>query len=152
MPLKPIESQILTVLQAGRALTVRWDCGGDESFVYTEVDGAEQPFDFQNQTTDFAFGMDRYLTDLLELPSAGEFEMRGTGRIFQEGAAVVIDYQSEAFADDSWMADLSDEQLEEMGYTRPAPPDPAAADDVSYPPDPSMSDEYSGRRVLFQVS
>ena len=152
MALKPLETRMLALLQAGRTLTVRWDCGNDESFVYTAVDGVEQSFNY-NAPGDLAAEMDPYLTDLLELPAAGEFDMHGTGRIFLDGPDVVLEYQSEAFTDDSWMQEMSDEQLDEMGYTRPAPPDPATADDedISYPPDPDMSADYSGRRVLFQV-
>lgn len=149
-PLSPVEKQILQTIQQGHALTVRWDCGGDECFVYTELDGVEQRANYSNEQ-DFPMLLDRYLTDLLELPGAGEFSMEGGGRIFQEGQAILLDYQSQAFADASWMDDMSDEQLADMGYTRP---NPAVADDseeAGYPPDPDMSEQYSGQRVLFTL-
>lgn len=173
MPYQPIELQILALLQAKRAITVRWDCGGDESFVYTALDGVEQQANY-NVPGDFAQGMDYYLTDLLGLPSVGEFEMDGTGRIFQEGSEVVIDYQSQATTywddeSDDWMEDFSDEQLAEMGYERTMtdeqladytaekptggsqPPTTEPAGEQEREIDPEMSAEYTGRLVLFRV-
>ncbi|UOQ52877.1 hypothetical protein [Hymenobacter cellulosivorans] len=167
--LKPLELQILSILQSGQTLTVRWDCGGDEGFVYTEVNGQEQEFNYE-APNDLAYGMERYLAGLLELPSAGEFQMSGTGRIFQQGPEVILDYESKAYSyeDDSWMEGFSDEDLADMGYTRPTPKEadetePGAEaetetetetetedDDAEYL-DQEMSDEYSGRRVLFRV-
>ena len=146
-----LEPQVRALLGNGHALTVRWDCGGDESFVYTQLDGQELPVNF-NDPHDLSHQLDQYLTMKLNLPSAGEFSMEGTGRIFQEGPEVIIEYQSEAFGDDSWMEDLSDEELAEMGYTRP---EPAASEDEgdaqTYSYDEGTSQEYSGRQVLFKV-
>ncbi|MDQ2770489.1 MAG: hypothetical protein M3Y54_08320 [Bacteroidota bacterium] len=144
------EIEIAKTLQAGHRLTVRWDCGGDESFVYTRLNDQELQTDYEAEN-DLSFLLDQYLTDRLELPGVGEFSMEGTGRIFLEGADVVIDYQSEAFSDDSWMVEMSDAQLAEMGLTRPEPPSPDAEESNNYPPDEGMSEQYTGRMVLFQV-
>ena len=104
--------------------------------------------------------LDRYLTDLLQLPDAGEFQMQGTGRIYQEGAAVLIEYQSRAWV---YWEDfgLTDEELRELGVELPAPPTApteAAPPEAAEAPgehgdnfDQDMSDEYSGRRVLFTL-
>lgn len=148
-PLTPAEVLIAQTLQAGHLLTVRWECGGDEGFVYTEIDGQEIEAGYNNEK-DLAYLLEQYLTERLNLPSAGEFSMEGTGRIFQEGPDVIIDYQSQAFTDESWMEDMSDEELAEIGYTRP---EPSSSDDdaTSYPPDEGMSDEYTGRQVLFHL-
>lgn len=148
--LSVVENQIIHTIQQGHALAVRWNCGGDESFVYTELNGAEQRADYSNEH-DFPMLLDYYLTDLLELPSAGEFSLEGGGRIFQEGREVLIDYQSRAFADVSWIDEMSDEELADIGYTRPAPAEADDNEGASYPPDPNMSDQYSGRRVLFTL-
>lgn len=156
MPMQPIELQIITLLQAGRVITVNWDCGGDEGFVYTQIDGLEQQANFDDPN-DFPYGLDQYLTAELELPDVGEFELHGKGRIFQEDKEVVIEYESEYtdYDDGEWMADFNDEQLAEMGYSRPAPADPQAAAVESEAPgmqvDTEMSEEYSGRLVLFKL-
>lgn len=163
-PLQPIQLQILSILQSGQELTVRWDCGGDESFVYTAVNGEEQVFDYATPGN-LAYGMELYLTSLLELPSAGEFEMSGTGRFFQEGTSVLLEYQSAAYVyeDDSWLEAFTDEELADMGYERPEPADSEEekkedseneeeAEEGAQKPDKKMSAEYSGRRVLFSVS
>ena len=145
--LTPVEQHIAHTLQAGHALTVRWDCGGDESFVYTAVDGQELDADYGNDQ-DLAYLLDGYLTEQLNLPSAGDFSMRGNGRIFQEGQEVIIDYQSESWADSSWMDDLSDEELVEIGCTRPVPTDEQESEEPAYETDA----DYSGRLVLFTLS
>lgn len=151
--LLPVQQQIAALLQAGHTLTVRWDCGGDESWVYTSLNGQELDSDYGNDN-DLAYLLDRYLTDLLDLPDAGDFSMKGTGRIFQDGQAVLIECESTAFADTSWMDEMSDEELADIGYTRPEPAeganDEAEAND-SYSPDPEMSNAYTGSRVLFTL-
>lgn len=150
--LSTAEQKIAETLQAGHTLTVRWDCGGDESWVYTELDGQELETVYENENN-LAYLLDRYLTELLELPDAGDFHMQGTGRIFQEGPAVVIAYQSEfSDADDEL---LTDEELREMGLD----PDEWRAEAATQPDDkPSATDleeagaYYSGQRVLFTLS
>lgn len=147
-----VQRQIADLLQAGHILTVRWDCGGDESFVYTELDGQEVQANYSNDA-DFPSLLDRYLTELLELPDAGDFQMDGTGRIFREGTEIIIECQSEFIDDGSGL--LTDEEWRELGI------DPAewrsevvtagaedAAPSTEYQADPS----YSGRRVLFTLT
>lgn len=165
--LTSVQQQLANLLQAGHTLTVRWDCGGDESFVTTEVDGQVVDADFENET-DFAFSLDRYLTELLELPDAGEFQMQGTGRIYQQGSDVLIEYQSRA---EVYWEDfgLSDEELRELGVELPArpaegaPPTTTSAgpngeahadeENESKPTyDPDMSAAFSGQRVLFSLT
>ena len=179
MPLNydSLPGQLLALLQAGRTLTVRWDCGGDDYMVTTLLDGVEQPYDLGADYYDYlTFRSDEYeaylsritslpvllgdfVAKLLGLPSVGEFHMQGGGRIFLEGNAIMLDFQSDATAwDDGWapdnqlpeyylsadeLAGLFPERLVEMaawaGMARPP------ADH----PDPQMSADYSGREVLF---
>nr|GFD51905.1 hypothetical protein [Tanacetum cinerariifolium] len=77
--------------------------------------------------------------------------MEGTGRIFQEGAEVIIEYQS-VFTDDG--SDLlTDEEWREIGI------DPAewrseaapAAEGATATTDPQPDPYFSGRRVLFTL-
>jgi hypothetical protein len=177
-----VENQIAHLLQQGQVLTVRWDCGGDESFVTTEVDGVEQEADYGDKQN-FAVLLDRYITETLNLPDVGEFSMQGTGRIFQEGQDIILDYESRATTywdddDDSWKDEFTAEQLADMGLSpRESAPLPAgelaasesqpltseeatgreatdlADEDGDDEPggtyDPDMSEDYSGRLVLF---
>ena len=164
--LTAVQQQLANLLQAGRTLTVRWDCGGDQSFVTTEVDGQEVAANYESEA-DFAFSLDRYLTELLELPDVGEFQMQGTGRIYQQGREVLIDYQSRA---EVYWEDygFSDEELRELGVELPARPaaeaTPAAdaaspggeqadEDEAESQPayDPDMSAAFSGQRILFTL-
>ncbi|MGI4869924.1 MAG: hypothetical protein ACRYFX_01965 [Janthinobacterium lividum] len=156
-----LKQGIVALLQAGHALTVRWDCGGDQSIVTTEVDGQEADTDY-NDPHNLPVLLDRYLTDLLQLPDVGDFAMQGSGRIFLDATSVVIEYQSD-YTDytDPNEYGLSDEEWRAMGMEPPARP---AADEAPATPanaetaspaattfDQDMSDEYSGRRVLFTL-
>jgi hypothetical protein len=159
---------------------VRWDCGGDESFVTAEINGVEQEANYRD-AQNFAVLLDRYITETLDLPDVGEFSMQGTGRIFQEGQEVILNYESRATTywdddDDSWKDEFTAEQLADIGLSprESAPPsaDESAAtesqpltsqdatglqptnladedDEPEGTYDPGMSEDYSGRLVLF---
>ena len=140
-----LQARVLALLQAGHALSVRWDCGNDESLLFVELDGVELPFDYTQPGTDLAVSLSDYLLELLELPGVGPFELRGGGQILQEGAELVLEYQSEYIDyEGDWLNELSDEQRAALDI-RPAPgTEPAGMID------PGMSEDYSGRQVLFE--
>lgn len=180
-PLSAIQTQLVHLLKAGHKLSVRWDCGGDESFVYTKIDDSELKANYSSDN-DLSVLMDEYITELLDLPAAGEFSMQGDGRIFQEGKEIIIDYKSRATTywddDDSWKDYLSDEQLADIGVSprekEPLPTEVSNSiesqpltsevdtpidsvasgdeeDEQGGTYDPDMSDDYSGRRILFTL-
>lgn len=161
--LQPIEQQITDLLQAGQVLLVSWHCGGDESFVNTSLDGQQLTFDYAD-ANDLPTLLDHYLTDRLGLPSVGEFDMEGNGRIFRDGQAIVIEYQSVAntYWDEDWKDEFTDDELLAMDVELPdrsaADSSTPASDSKSDAPeeqkdtyDPDMSAEYSGRQVLFSL-
>lgn len=131
-------TRVLSLLQAGHTLAVRWDCGNDESILATDLNGAELPFDYTD-ANDLAVNLSNYLLDLLELPGVGAFELRGGGRIVLESDKVVLHYQSE-FVDyeGAWLDELSEEQEAALN-----------AGTANAPIDPELSEEYSGQQVLF---
>ena len=158
----PTQQRLFELLQAGHAVTVHWDCGGDEAFVYTSIDGQQQESSYE--PGDFAYDVECLLAEELELPSAGEFSMEGDGQFYLEGRGVGLNYKSEAQVyedelDDEFYDDFTDEQLAEMGLERPAPKaetdaapeEPAEAESPS-DQDIWMSEEYSGRRILFEIA
>lgn len=183
MPLNynELKTQLIALLAAGHLLTVRWDCGGDDHFVTTLLDDVVQEFDygpkfrewqdsqwlsgsyaadshdFLGQITNLSVLLNDYLSGLLGLPSVGEFSMHGTGRIFQEGEAIVIEYQSEAVnwyyeldPDENWPDEhyLTAEEIVELER----PPN-KAYEEVHLPkPDPQMSADYSGCTILFHLN
>lgn len=140
MPLftNELQARVLALLQGGHTLAVRWDCGNDESLLFIDLDGIELPFDY-TAANDLAVNLSSYLLDLLELPGIGVFELRGGGRIMLEGEEVVLHYESE-FIDyeGDWVAELSEEQEAALN-----------AGTANVPIDPELSEEYSGRQVLF---
>jgi hypothetical protein len=118
-------ARVLSLLQAGHALAVRWDCGNDESILFIDLDGAELAFDYTDPNN-LAVSLSNYVLDLLELPGIGAFELRGGGRIVLEGDKVVLHYQSE-FVDyeGDWLDELSEEQEAALNAgTSTAPIDP----------------------------
>jgi hypothetical protein len=138
MPTTNLQSRVLALLQGGHTLAVRWDCGNDESILFIDLDGVELPFDYAD-ANDLAVNLTDYLLDLLELPGIGAFELRGGGRIVLEGEEVVLHYTSE-FIDweGDWVTQLTAEEEAAL-----------SAGTASALVDPEMSDEYSGRQVLF---
>ncbi|MGI4762141.1 MAG: hypothetical protein ACRYF0_15645 [Janthinobacterium lividum] len=132
-------TRVLSLLQAGHALAVRWDCGNDESILFIDLDGAELACDY-TVPNDLAVSLSNYVLDLLELPGIGAFELRGGGRIVLENGKIVLHYQSE-FVDyeGEWVDALSEEQEAALN-----------ADTATAPIDPELSEEYSGQQVLFE--
>jgi hypothetical protein len=179
MPLNydSLPTQLLTLLQAGHQITVHWDCGGDESFVTTLVDGVVQEqnlgadyYDyilldhldvevFLSRITNLAVLLNGYLTEFLRLPSVGEFTMRGDGTIFLDGASLVLEYQSEAssWEDEQdpieWLPEyyLSVEELANLFPDRLGVA-LAAPESPTRQADLKMSTSYSGRDVLFHLA
>jgi hypothetical protein len=154
--LTSVQQQLAALLTTNHLISVRWDCGGDESFVTTEVDGQEVAADYGNEA-DFAYQLDCYLTELLELPDAGDFSMQGTGRIFVTDNEVIIEYQSE-FTDTGDDDLLTDDEWLAMGLDPAEWRTEAAAsanqEALKGPEDTSQGADayYSGRRVLFHLA
>jgi len=155
-----VQQQLAALLIANHLITVRWDCGSDQSFVTTEIDGQEVATDYHDPTN-LPVLLDQYLTDLLELPDVGDFEMQGRGRIFLDEATVFIDYQSD-YRDYTDPAEyLSAEEWRALGVAPfdqpPAEETPKSqvAEEASNTSattfDQDMGAEYSGRRVLFHL-
>lgn len=175
-----LPAQILALLEAGRVLTVSWDCGGDDHMVSVQLDGVAQNIDFGDdyhiwcfaeqeeyeqclsRITNLPLLLSSFLTEQLGLPSVGDFQMQGGGRIVLEGREIVIDFQSDAVSwDDNWAPDdflpeyyLSIAELAELFPERLA--EIAALNGVACQPgkypDPRMSAAYTGREVLFTLT
>jgi hypothetical protein len=174
-----LPAQLTALLQAGHAITVRWDCGSDDHMVTIQLDGVEQGFDFGedydwwrfaeqeeyeqylSRVTNMPLLLSSFLAEHLGLPSVGEFRMQGGGEIFLEGRQIVFDFQSDATAwDDGWETNdllpeyyLSTDELTELfpeRLTEMVAWGGMARQPASHP-DPQMSADYSGREVLFTL-
>jgi hypothetical protein len=87
---KQLKGQLVKLLLEGKQVTVRWDCGGDESFAYPAVDGKELGFD-----DEFGEALAEYIIKKLNLPDAGEFYLKGGGRFFiEDNNKIVIEHMS----------------------------------------------------------
>lgn len=180
MPLNydSLPAQLLALLQAGRQITVRWDCGSDDHIVTTYLDGVEQGFDWDedyylwrfapqeeyeqylSRLTNLPLLLSGFLVKHLGLPSVGEFHMQGGGEIFLEGGSIMLDFQSDATSwDDAWEEPndwlpeyyLSIDELTELFPERlneMAAWSGMARLPASHP-DPQMSADYSGHEALF---
>ena len=77
--LMKLEMELLEVLEAGKKIKLKWDCGGDQAIVTTTIDEIELPYN-----SDFLNGLDIYIINYLNLPDIGEFELVGEGEIIDE--------------------------------------------------------------------
>ena len=77
--METLENKIRAILNSGKKLTLKWDCGGDEALVYSFIDG--NPTDFNDEVFE---ELEMFIINTLDLPSAGEFSMNGKGEIVLE--------------------------------------------------------------------
>lgn len=80
-----LEDKIYTLLESGKKITLRWDCGGDEALIYSFIDGKE--VDFKDP---LFLELDMLILNTIDLPSAGEFSMDGTGEIILETGKIYL--------------------------------------------------------------
>ncbi len=82
------------MLEDGTEITVDWDGGGDECIMSVYFDGKEQDYTEHAELSDF-------VAEVLQIPSVGEFFMKGSGRLFIDGPVVKIDHKSHC-SGESW--------------------------------------------------
>lgn len=116
-----LKEQLLKLLHEGKEVTVTWDCGGDEAFAYPAIDGKELGYE-----NEFSCELADYIIEKLNLPDAGEFYLKGGGRIFIEANTIVIEHTSVG----AGVMDYDEEKEEEI-Y--------------------SEEEEESGKNVLFEI-
>ena len=85
-----IKSEIMSLLNSGKEIDIKWDCGGDEAILSFFINDKQISYD--NKLVEM---LDIYLINHLALPSAGEFAMEGGGKIILENNQVFIEYYSE---------------------------------------------------------
>ncbi|MFK7935812.1 MAG: hypothetical protein AB8G22_20025 [Saprospiraceae bacterium] len=84
-----LEPAVEMYLEEDKTIEIKWDCGGDEAFVHIFLDGKELGF-----RDAFAFKLEQYLINFLTLPDAGEFSMKGEGKLIQENERIFIQCES----------------------------------------------------------
>lgn len=79
----------LDILESGKVITLKWDCGGDQAIITVFIDSEELPIGnaYGNQ-------LEFYLMKLLDLPDAGEFALDGGGEIIDEDEKIFLVYES----------------------------------------------------------
>ncbi len=119
---KQLKEQLVKLLLEGKQVTVRWDCGGDEAFAYPAIDGKELQYEDA-----FSEELAEYIIQKLNLPDAGEFYLKGGGRIFiEDDSNIVIEHTSVM----AGVVDYDEEKEEEI-Y--------------------SEEEQESGKQVLFEL-
>ncbi len=84
-----LKEAISKAIEAGKEISVKWDCGGDEAIMTIYID--EQQLGYNNA---FAEKLDLYLMNRLNLPDAGPFSMQGGGKFLVEEDEVYFEYES----------------------------------------------------------
>lgn len=95
MEITDMKQRILTLLNDGKEILVRWDCGGDERFLYVFIDG--ERLDYEDK---FAIGLERLVINLLDLHSTGEPHIDGEGRLSLENGAIMLEHSSRYYEED----------------------------------------------------
>ncbi|MGH1337346.1 MAG: hypothetical protein ACRBFS_14580 [Aureispira sp.] len=138
MTTEELKGQLTKHLQEGEKITVSWDCGSDEAFAYIHIDGEQLTYD-----DPLGEAMDLYLIDYLELPSAGEFSLKGKGEITLEEEKLWITYASDS--EYYWDEEDYKEMVKAMkAYNKEAEIPPFNADEGMTP-----DEEYTGSILLF---
>ena len=133
-----LKEQLERELQAGKKITVSWDCGSDEAFAYVHLDGKQLGYD-----RPLGEAMDMYLIDYLNLPSAGDFSLKGQGTIEKKEGKLWITYASES--EYYWEEDDYNEMVRAMkAYNKDAEIPPFIPNEGMTP-----DTEYTGKRLLF---
>jgi len=91
MGFNKLEKQVRQWLKEEKKITVECDCGGDEALLYPFIDGVELPYD-----TLLGEAFYELLLSKLDLPSAGEYFVKGGGYIVAENDEIVIYHDSES--------------------------------------------------------
>lgn len=108
------EAQILEFLNAGKKVSVKWNCGGDEAIVTLFLDDKEVPWNDK-----FAREFDLYLVNYLNLPDVGEFSMDGVGNIIEENDKLYIEYESITRGYESYSKDYESSEWKEVNEVDP---------------------------------
>ena len=84
-----LKETIFSMIEAGKKLSVKWNCGGDEAIITVFENNERLKFDHP-----FAMELDLYLINYLNLPDVGEFDLEGGGEIIKENEEIYIVYES----------------------------------------------------------
>ncbi len=123
-----LELQIIELLEAGRKIKLKWDCGGDQAIITIIIDNKELPYN-----SPILNGLDIYISNYLNLPSVGDIELIGEGEIIDENDSLYLVCESKMsyyIEDYEWPED--DEEDPEDCKTAP-----------------EIDEDYSGKRELF---
>ncbi len=84
-----LKEAIILAIEAGKEITLQWDCGGDQSVITVLLDGEQMSYD-----NIFAEELELYLVNKLNLPDVGDFSMKGVGKLLLEEEEVFLEYES----------------------------------------------------------
>ena len=84
-----IRNYIKEILDSGKKITLKWNCGGDQAIVTTYIDGEKIGLN-----DDIGEQIDIYIINFLNLPDVGEFEMEGNGEIIDEEGKIYLECES----------------------------------------------------------
>lgn len=84
-----LRKELLMILESGKEITLKWNCGGDEAIVTIYIDGKRVDYN-----DSFAGQLDIYIVNYLNLPSIGELDLEGEGKLIEDEGAIYIEYES----------------------------------------------------------
>lgn len=84
-----LEQEIIQILEAGKKIKLKWDCGNDQAIVTIFIDEKKLAYD-----SPILIGLDMYLINYLNLPTVGELELVGEGEIIDENDQLYLECES----------------------------------------------------------
>lgn len=81
-----LKEWLIALVKEKGSLAFSWESGNDEGFVYFKDHNEADEKNFQE--------LEGYIVDKLDIPSVGEFEMNGKGRIYTDGNFIRAEYSS----------------------------------------------------------
>lgn len=79
-----------SLLKSGKSIELKWDCGGDEAFIFP-TDACKELSETHKTLMQ---ALEIHLLNILNLPDAGEFSMTGKGQLSLEDDKIVITFES----------------------------------------------------------
>lgn len=123
-----LEFQLFGLLEAGKKIKLKWDCGGDQAIVTIIINDKELPYN-----SAILDGLDIYIVNFLNLPSVGGFELSGEGEIVDENDNLYLVCES-----------MISYEIEDYEWDEDTEEDPEDSKTI-----PERDETYSGKRKLF---
>ncbi|HAK75901.1 MAG TPA: hypothetical protein DCM71_03085, partial [Runella sp.] len=86
-----LKSHLTKLLKEGNQITLNFQCGNDEAYIVPFINGDKLDYD------ELYFNLEEYIMTELDLPSAGQNRMDGTGELLLIDNDIFLDHKLEGY-------------------------------------------------------